>query len=94
MTNFFCFLVLSLAAFLGVIWGGRIWLLALTAILTYFRGEKILSAVFWAGLFLDFLLMSHLGVWTLINLAVALLIIIVKQGLEGKRGSNRLELPE
>ena len=63
-------------------------------ILAYFQGEKIVSTAFWAGLFLDFLLMGHLGKWELINLAIAFLVIFLKGKLGEEKEGNRLRIPE
>ncbi len=94
MTNLVWFLILFLAALLEAVLGGKFLLPLLVLVLAYLRGEKIFTAVFWASLFLDFLLMGHLGVWVLINLAIVFLMVFLRENFGEKKGGGRLRLPE
>ncbi len=88
------FLILISAALFEAIFGGKFLLPILVTFLAYFQGEKVFVAAFLAGVFLDFLLMNHLGSWALINLFIVFLVASLKGRLEEKKGSNRLKLPE
>lgn len=94
MKNLIWFLVLFLAALLEAVLGGKFLLPFLVLVLAYLQGEKILAAAFWSGLFLDFLLMGHLGMWTLINLAIVFLVVFLRENFGEKKGGGRLRLPE
>lgn len=94
MKNLIWFLVLFLAALLEAVLGGKFLLPFLVLVLTYLQGEKILTAAFWSGLFLDFLLMGHLGMWALINLAIVFLVVFLRENFGEKKGGGRLRLPE
>ena len=94
MKNLIWFFVLFLAALLEVFLGGKFLLPLLVLVLAYLQGEKIFTAAFWSGLFLDFLLMGHLGVWALINLAIVFLVVFLKENFDEKKGGGRLRLPE
>ena len=45
-------------------------------------------------LFLDFLLMDHLGKWALINLTIVFLVVFLRENFGEKKGGGRLRLPE
>jgi len=94
MKNLIWFLVLFLAALLEAVLGGKFLLPLLVLVLAYLQGEKIFTAAFWASLFLDFLLMGHLGVWPLINLVIIFLVVFLKENFDEKKGGGRLRLPE
>ena len=94
MKNLIWFFVLFLVALLEVILGGKFLLPLLVLFLAYLQGEKIFTAAFWSGLFLDFLLMDHLGKWALINLAIVFLVVFLRENFGEKKGGGRLRLPE
>jgi len=94
MTNLVWFLILFLAALFEAVLGGKFLLPLLVLVLAYLQGEKIFTAAFWSGLFLDFLLMGHLGKWALINLAIVFLVVFLRENFGEKKGSDRLRLPE
>lgn len=94
MTNIVWFLILFLAALFEAVLGGKFLLPLLVIVLAYLQGEKIFTAAFWSGLFLDFLLMGHLGKWALINLAIVFLVVFLRENFGEKKGSGRLRLPE
>ena len=94
MKNLIWFFVLFLVALFEVVLGGKFLLPFLVLVLAYLQGEKIFTAAFWSGLFLDFLLMDHLGVWALINLAIVFLAVFLRENFGEKKGGGRLRLPE
>ena len=94
MTNIVWFLILFLAALFEAVLGGKFLLPLLVLVLAYLQGEKIFTAAFWSGLFLDFLLMDHLGKWALINLAIVFLVVFLRENFGEKKGGGRLRLPE
>jgi len=94
MTNLVWFLILFLAALFEAVLGGKFLLPLLVLVLAYLQGEKIFTAAFWSGLFLDFLLMDHLGKWALINLAIVFLVVFLRENFGEKKGGGRLRLPE
>ena len=94
MKNLMWFLVLFLAVLLEAVLGGKFLLPLVVLVLAYLQGEKIFTAAFWSGLFLDFLLMDHLGKWALINLAIVFLVVFLKENFDEKKGGGRLRLPE
>ncbi|MGI6776061.1 MAG: hypothetical protein ACOX5S_02085 [Patescibacteria group bacterium] len=94
MTNIVWFLILFLAALFEAVLGGKFLLPFLVLVLAYLQGEKIFIAAFWSGLFLDFLLMDHLGKWALINLTIVFLVVFLRENFGEKKGGGRLRLPE
>jgi len=67
--------------------------LFLVIVLAFYWEEKIFPWAFWVGVWRDLASWCHLGVWSMIFLAAALLTIIIKRrglGLE----SNKLSLPK
>ena len=83
-------LVLIISVLAGKIFGVPLTLPILLGA-TFFWQEKIFPWAFGVGLFLDFFLNGHLGVWSLVFLLISLGIVLTKRLL--LPASDRLDLP-